>query len=74
MSFNPSASGFHQKSISPLKYQNGHLISCVFPGTLSSHPARKHVTDFLKHILTDSLSLSQSSKSPAVIDLILEVK
>ena len=40
--------------------------------SLSSHPARKFVMDFLRVIVVDSLSLPVSGKGPPAIDLVLD--
>ncbi|RZF45662.1 hypothetical protein LSTR_LSTR010613 [Laodelphax striatellus] len=40
--------------------------------TLSNHPARKFVMDFLRVIVVDSLSLPVTGKSTPAIDLVLE--
>lgn len=39
----------------------------------TTHPAKKFVIDFLRVIVVDSLSFPVTSKSPPVIDLLLEV-
>ncbi|XP_033108223.1 WD repeat and FYVE domain-containing protein 3-like isoform X3 [Anneissia japonica] len=41
-------------------------------GNLTDHPARKLVINFLRVIIVDSLSLSMPSKTPPVLDLVLE--
>ncbi|XP_071808138.1 WD repeat and FYVE domain-containing protein 3-like isoform X3 [Asterias amurensis] len=41
-------------------------------GNLTFHPARRYVMDFLRVIVMDSLSLSVPSKTPPVLDLLLE--
>lgn len=40
--------------------------------SLTNHPVRKFVMDFLRVIVVDSLSLSVTAKSPPAIDLVLE--
>ncbi|XP_012287062.1 WD repeat and FYVE domain-containing protein 3 isoform X1 [Orussus abietinus] len=40
--------------------------------SLTNHPARKFVMDFLRVIIVDSLSLPVTAKSPPAIDLVLE--
>lgn len=42
-------------------------------GTLTNHPAKQQVVDFLKNLVVDSLSLPPASKTPHTIDLLLEV-
>ena len=46
----------------------------VFAATLSSHPARTFVRDFLRMVVMDTLSQQQSKQAPPVIDLVLEVR
>ena len=45
----------------------------IFAASLSSHPARSFVRDFLRMVVMDTLSLQQSKQAAPVIDLILEV-
>ena len=40
--------------------------------SLTVHPARQHIIDFIRVITVDSLSLSVSAKSAPVIDLVLD--
>jgi len=42
-------------------------------GSLSTHPAKKFVMDFLRRIVIDSLSLPQTGRAVPVIDVVLEV-
>lgn len=42
-------------------------------GSLTNHPAKQQVVDFLKNLVVDSLSLPPASKTPHTIDLLLEV-
>ncbi|XP_076043582.1 WD repeat and FYVE domain containing 3 bchs isoform X2 [Oratosquilla oratoria] len=48
------------------------IVKCESDGSLSNHPAKKQVMDFLRHLVVDSLSLPPASKSPHTIDLLLE--
>ncbi|XP_038062031.1 WD repeat and FYVE domain-containing protein 3-like isoform X2 [Patiria miniata] len=41
-------------------------------GNLANHPGRRYVMDFLRVIVMDSLSLPAPSKTPPVLDLLLE--
>lgn len=50
------------------------IIKCEADGSLTNHPAKKQVMDFLKNLVVDSLSLPPASKGPHTIDLLLEVK
>lgn len=48
-------------------------MKCESDGSLTNHPAKKQVMDFLKNLVVDSLSLPPASKGPHTIDLLLEV-
>ncbi|KAK7077189.1 WD repeat and FYVE domain-containing protein 3 [Halocaridina rubra] len=48
------------------------IVKCETDGSLTSHPAKKQVMDFLKNLVVDSLSLPPPSKGPNTIDLLLE--
>lgn len=52
------------------------LVSTLFPfsesTSLTEHPANKFVMDFLRSIVVDSLSLPVTSKSPPILDLVLD--
>ncbi|XP_077999760.1 WD repeat and FYVE domain-containing protein 3-like [Glandiceps talaboti] len=49
-----------------------HLLCYISIGTLTIHPARKFVMDFLRVIVVDSLSLPMPTKGAPVLDLLLE--
>lgn len=49
------------------------IVKCETDGSLTNHPAKQQVTDFLKNLVVDSLSLPPASKGPHTIDLLLEV-
>ncbi|XP_045600783.1 WD repeat and FYVE domain-containing protein 3 isoform X4 [Procambarus clarkii] len=48
------------------------IVKCEADGTLTNHPAKKQVMDFLRNLVVDSLSLPPASKGPHTIDLLLE--
>ncbi|KAK3895111.1 hypothetical protein Pcinc_001157 [Petrolisthes cinctipes] len=48
------------------------IVKCETDGSLTNHPAKQQVTDFLKNLVVDSLSLPPASKGPHTIDLLLE--
>ncbi|XP_068245244.1 WD repeat and FYVE domain-containing protein 3 isoform X2 [Palaemon carinicauda] len=48
------------------------IVKCETDGSLTNHPAKKQVMDFLKNLVVDSLSLPPASKGPNTIDLLLE--
>ncbi|XP_050700499.1 WD repeat and FYVE domain-containing protein 3-like isoform X2 [Eriocheir sinensis] len=56
------------------KFQGGRdmVVRGESDGTLTNHPAKQQVVDFLKNLVVDSLSLPPASKTPHTIDLLLE--
>ncbi|XP_071954048.1 WD repeat and FYVE domain-containing protein 3-like isoform X2 [Antedon mediterranea] len=56
----------------PFLTSQNHDRPGVSHGNLTDHPAKKLVINFLRVIIVDSLSLSMPSKTPPVLDLVLE--